>query len=338
MTDRDIFHEATLDLGGRDDSRTTQSSTMEILAKQVIHAYSTFIPRMPEVHFDFISNQEINARAFQAEGRYFIGVYSGLVSGLSMMFFTMLSDRRFFPNVGNIELESSENQCGFSAVMPRCPTRVEYAYRLLQWAYRFLILHELAHIFDGHVDYVKAKYGIACLPELGWTGNTEYESELITLQTLEAIADSQAAGNLIDNARACCNNEMFPLPLDHTVFMMTFAFFSFFRLFGDKGFSEHNLIDDHPPDRIRQQMCIKKAMEVIRIWPESVDLCLTALKDAGHEVEWVFSLIDGQPAMAGLQQAFSLEGIAYVEKIFHHIVSVTEPALAPFRYHDLVRG
>jgi len=352
MTDEDVFHEAMLSNGGRAGHTPGPGSAywpiFKDIAKKMIDSQRQFMPRMPEVYFDFIINPDVNAIAFKAEDRYFIGVFAGATYLLDVVFSRMLADRRILPGVGDILLESEEQQSlsgltlnaeeahvgGIRPVLPRCPMRQWYKDRLFLWAFRFIVAHELAHIYDGHVDYITQLDNVPFLLELGWTGRSE--TDFLTRQSLEVIADSQASGVLMDNARFNCKDNFYTVTLEQVVFSVVFAFCSFFRLFGDATFADRELTKAYPPFRLRQMLCLTMAVEVIKSWGiESSESCLAALRDAVDDVELAFSMLIGTaPDVDGLRQAVGSAGTEYGEKLTQHRKTVTIPALSKFVFHD----
>ncbi len=292
---------------------------------------------------------ELNAYAFTKEGRYFIGVSGGTIFLFDLIFCRMLSDRRILPRVGNVQLETEEPQSllglssnaadmfskGHCVSPPQCPIRYWYKNRLLSWVFQFIIEHELMHIADGHVDYWKREQGISFLSELGWIGQSP--SVILTRQSLETIADSQAAGSLIRGVPIDCAQEGGRISISHSVSRAVIAMCSFFRLFGDATFTKQNLAGAYPPLRVRQMMCLAKVDEEVQTWDSAVrETCRKAITDAVFLVERVFALLTGKPTtFESLRQAHENIGLDHGEKLVHHIKTVTRPTLQSFAYHDV---
>ena len=70
-------------------------------ADHLIGSARALIPSLPPIYFDFIYSPKMNAVAFKDEGRYFIGMTTGLRFMAEFVFFRMLSDSRMFSNIGN---------------------------------------------------------------------------------------------------------------------------------------------------------------------------------------------------------------------------------------------
>lgn len=352
IADTDIFHQAMLPSGGRFDVTSAAAPAywlaLKSVATQMIEGMNQFMPRMPKVHFDFVSNPELQAYAFTDQGRYFIGFFSGTVYLLDLVFCRMMCDRRVLPRIGNVVLERKEPQslagmtldaeracnAGLSLLLPNCPARLEYKCRLLEWAFRFLVSHEIGHIAGGHVDYMDKEYGLPFLAELGWTGQSE--SETMLRQSLELEADAQGAGSLATNMPQRATNHAHPLSLEDCVFGSVFAFCSLFRLLGDATFSGREATQAYPPVRVRQMLCAEQGIQMIKKWPADVrETCLDKVVEAVNAAEQILPLLTGEPvSIAGLTEAFGKTGKDYAEKLRQHHLSVTEPALRPYKYHD----
>ena len=151
---------------------------------------------------------------FKDEGRYFIGVTTGLRFMVNFVFFRMLSDARMFSNIGNSAVEQSSfpplsdyttdaeemSQKGVHTGPPKDAVRFAYAVDLLTSAMFFVIGHELAHITRGHVDYLNSQTGTPIISEcnepnkevLGAAWNLPTEQEKAERQAIEMDADKRS--------------------------------------------------------------------------------------------------------------------------------------------------
>src|SRR5258708_1063736 len=148
-------------------------------AEHLIGSARTLIPGLPPIYFDFIYSPKVNAVAFKDEGRYFIGVTTGLRFMAEFVFFRMLSYARMFSNIVTSPVEQTsfsplsdyttdaDEMCrkGVRAEQPKDAVRFAYAVDLLTIAMFFVIGHELAHITRGHVDYLNSKTGTPFISE-----------------------------------------------------------------------------------------------------------------------------------------------------------------------------
>jgi len=76
-------------------------------AEHLIGSARDTIKNLPPIYFDFIYNPKVNAWAFKDEGRYFIGITTGMRFMVEFLLFRMLSDARMFSNIGNSAVERS---------------------------------------------------------------------------------------------------------------------------------------------------------------------------------------------------------------------------------------
>lgn len=141
------------------------------------------ISNMPYVHFDFINNPVLNATAFAFEGKEFIGFNYGLVLMVLELFNRILANPGVFPNIGNKDLEiildklptltadfdvigDEYDERKFSPyVYPVDESRKEFANYLANFGLLFLLLHEIAHLRFGHIEYINKEKGFSFLME-----------------------------------------------------------------------------------------------------------------------------------------------------------------------------
>jgi hypothetical protein len=223
-------------------------------------------PKLPSIHLDFANADEPNAFAFLHKGQRFIGVTAGAAIGMTMLFKRMLSDRRILTHVGNPQeevehpplarpmLSSLLQDLHKNGALP-VPKgdRQEFWEFLAQTAFMFLILHELTHIRNGHVDYLTAG-GSPFLSELG--GGSVNPDESIRRQALEVDADVGAAGFASSFMSQLRRDPPFRCPhlqnYDSRLCGLSIAVFSFFRVFTDEPLAGADLCKTkHPPHRFR---------------------------------------------------------------------------------------
>jgi hypothetical protein len=205
----------------------------------------------------------------------------------------------------------------------------------MESALLFLVSHEVTHIADGHVDYWDKHYGLPALGETGWMGLSK--SEVLTRQSLEINADVQGTATVIlSYAPAHAPNYVHQLSLEQRVFASVFSICWFFHLFEDGIFIGQELAGAHPPFRIREMNCIDAAIDMVNHWAADVRApCLNAIINAANYSEQSFHMLTGRPvSILDLRQAFGEEGTAYVEELLRHQISVTRPALLPFKFYD----
>jgi len=278
MTDAEIFHREMTHLGGRlkvpsgSPAEKTYGKIAE-RAKLLISKAREEVPRLPHIHFDFVFNGDINAYAFKSDGRYFIGLNTGAIYMLELVFMRMLADSRLFPFTGNPSEEANDlpplagyvpqaqqmYEAGLIAKPPKTNPRSSYATHLFDHSLLFLMGHEIAHITLGHVDYLQSKTEAALIAEMDWN-QTDAEG-LIERQSIEAQADTRSVFSGIASIQlthAMPNLERRPWanspPRPETmIFDWAFAMNSLFRLFGDSRFNSSGLARmTYPPLPIRR--------------------------------------------------------------------------------------
>ncbi len=280
MTDAEIFHRHMQPYGGRLDRRIPAGTPAESLYTKIeeaacglISSARSYVPRLPEIHFDFIHNGIINAYAFKSEGRYFIGITTGALYMLQLAFSSMLADRSLFPAYGNAKDEADDlpplkdyvphaqkmRDAGLRPVLPRTYPRFLCSGYFLFEAFLFLIGHEIAHIARGHVDYWEAKVGVPFVAEL--TSDGSAPTLEIERQAIEVDADTRsifaAAASLELTSR---NADQFQHPwasappnLETLIWDWAFALHTLFRLFGDIQFRPEELAaNTYPPLPVRR--------------------------------------------------------------------------------------
>ena len=310
MTDAEIFARfvTTNRMGTRFDptSRMTPEhwnrtyGHIHKYADHLIRSARSLIPNLPPIYFDFIYNPKVNAWAWKDEGRYFIGMTTGLQFMLNFLFFRMLSDARMFSNIGNSEVEQSSfpplsdyttdaqemAQKGVHTGPPKDPVRFAYAVDLLTSAMMFVIGHELAHITRGHVDYLDSQTGTPIISEcsepnteaLGAAWNLPTEQEKVERQAIEMDADRRSMLSAIASVKnkyevpegaAMLNgrNTIECLLFDWSVAMNTF-----FRLFGDLRATQWHVENGYyPPTPLRRFMAVVLANGCCGYRVESAD-------------------------------------------------------------------
>lgn len=160
--------------------------------------------RPKPLEFGLICSSQLNAFAYTSRPEDpnkldFIGLNIGAIATFHNTFNRILSRPESFPHVGNPKLEMANRETipflstdifthGFSFQSPNCPVRAYFAGELAQLATEFLFLHELGHLRNGHVDFVRNKLAFDHLPE-AFDGNNKRNENLIW-QTLEFDADA----------------------------------------------------------------------------------------------------------------------------------------------------
>jgi hypothetical protein len=372
MDDKDIFHEAVADQGGRLDTGSLHPATAEGLsyaarrARGFLKAAAEARPGMPAIHFDFIDNWEFNASAFLVDGKYFIGVHRGAVATLGVLFDRMLADPRVLPFVGDSDGEAPDLPhlpnigTDFARTIasvppftrPRDPSRQSVAGKLMDTAFDFAVAHEFAHIANGHLDYIAARQGIAAIDELGEVGD-DPDAALLS-QTMEMDADGTAARVSLGSEWAKIAgvsprpgppwNEVYDYPGIISL-LWSYAVSALFRTFGDARLTVPDAaLENYPSPRLRSAM-----VQLETAWaPRPEGLTHPSLVgDAHHgipmpmkaaylDVEKIFSILTGMPeAPEGANDAWGSVGKSQMQRLRDFWDTRLKAELAAFAHQPL---
>ena len=338
MTDAEIFERFVVDngLGSRfDRGRVTQAQwdmsyahitnwAEHLIGKRKIvrSESSTYLG----ILISFMDPKgQAAVRVFKDQGKYFIGITTGLRFMLEFLSFRMLSDARVFQFVGNAAAEQSSfspiidyttdaeqmYRKGVHTGRPKDDVRFRYAIEMITLAMFFVIGHELAHITRGHVDYLNSRIGTPIISEceepkaevLGAAWNLPTDDEKLDRQAIEMDADRRSVLSAISSAKNKHDapesaivlngrNSVKDLLYDWSIAMNTF-----FRLFGDLRVTQSNVALGHyPPMPLRRFMAMIAAhFGVVHLWkaPISSDEAINALKVCIISRETTFQIFDG---------------------------------------------
>jgi hypothetical protein len=359
MNNPEIFNSETSYCGGRFDFEHAAREdvkmayrTVKERAQDLIDAARRVVRGLPEIHFDFILNGEINAVAFKSNERYFIGFNTGTLFLLRCVIGRMLSDSQLFNHIGNAR-EEREDLGPLTDFVPdaeviyqRTPLltpndaiRRHYATFLQDQAIMFLVGHELTHIIHGHVDYLRAKWGQKVTTELGGVKNRDQEARF-ERQCLELDADRRSIVSRIDSLRFTFDSPTLTPPwkqsLEHPVEMIfdwAISIFILFRLFGDIRFSRTELVDSaYPPLLLREGICYTAAAEVAsEIWGFEVrPFAYEALRRARIQTELAFARVLSV-GPTPLDPEFVREGPEHLQRLSNY-KTVLDELLRPYAF------
>ncbi|MEG3169224.1 hypothetical protein U1737_13605 [Sphingomonas sp. LB3N6] len=160
-----------------------------------------------ELEFGLLEDMRFGAWASVARETDVIAINAGVLVTLVSAYRAMLSHADVFPHIGD-PLKFNQLPFSFSEETIRFPLRAdqwhieplldpvreEQAHNLAQGSFYYIVHHELAHIYNGHVDYLNEAFGIQDLVELG---SGSRESLSLTRQTLEWDADLAATQHVL---------------------------------------------------------------------------------------------------------------------------------------------
>jgi hypothetical protein len=336
-----------------------KSSILKIVKEKIKPSY----PNLPEIHFEFIFNNSLNAAATKYEGEYYVGINIGAFFLIYDMFNKMFSTKSILSGIGNNENENDdkkilscymssegitfdENDFARSISLPKDLIRREYARQYTAWAMHFLVFHECAHIIRGHVDFVATKKNKNFWNEFDYSSSPNlYDSSFF--QTLEMDADSFATNRSFILANLMINDydnlSIVEKQICHNWATFSsnwiFVIYSLFRLFG---FNLNDLESaknkTHPPSTIRLSLIHGNiATLFMKVYGENYLKSVSkSTLDSIVQAEKTFNLITYQENMLDkyfntfLDQSLSL----YVKEITDNWNNV-RLHLEPFAYGSL---
>jgi len=222
------------------------------------------------IKFGFIDDINFNAFAIFPNT---IAVNLGSLAILLAIYRYMLATPQILPSIGDSSKEVEPppvSWLGFvdAAIMPKDPTRRAYSLYLASMAFDFLVRHELAHLRNGHVDFLNAEAGIQQILEI----NTQDSGiNLLDFQTMEMDADCYAARNgfqwfISREAELYTDTQTLVAggPNRQTAYLWLFAIHGFFLAFYEAAVAASEIqARTHPPTNMRQVIINATILEII---------------------------------------------------------------------------
>lgn len=234
---------------------------------------------IPEINNYWSTDMRYNAVAEkQEDGRYWVGVNLGTVFILSDLFLRLLSHPNTFSHIGNAKEEVPPEELldynlhDFTSrilmgikyqeqllILPKDPLRKEVAEYFIDICMQFIFQHEVAHIVNGHLDYIQSKNGI--LPALSEAESVPNVGDVVR-HTLEMDADSSSVNYFVNH---WVDHYKRKREIDRLAFLfedpfigmfhLAYVFYMAFRVFGPTHTDPNVfLINNHPPTRMRQHI------------------------------------------------------------------------------------
>jgi hypothetical protein len=331
----------------------------------IIEILNKTTPNLPIPYVSVVDSYEVNAIVTKVDKQYYIGLFRGAILMLAELFSRMLANPNILPNIGNTTSEvlneriSSaqfayfEDFVNFADLqnpsVPKDPVRLELASYFLHTAVTYLLLHEYAHIVNGHIDFTRSKYQNNDFEEKlsNVTVNgalTENISSIMFRQTCEYDADNWAGNISLKLMKMMIENtqpKSFLMDVVYkdyksAIYYYNFSIYSYWRIFGFKYEMNGDLLGGkHPPSGMRQHFnmaMIFTYLEQIGLQPNEIsDQCLRSLVD----VEAAFDSISEQGNNPkGILTTYSEEHLNHMNKIISNWKFVRE-LLVPFAYIKL---
>lgn len=219
------------------------------------------------ISFGFAEHRAFNALAHRRSNDM-ICLYSAMVRTMWSLCNAVMTVREMFPWIDDIDRLGEQapppkgelffiQQASFDAE----PIRRKLAVALFDAAMDFALMHEVAHLWNGHVDLLHQRAGPAPFLEIGLAGSTGLE--LAEAQALEFDADSFAVQKVFGRAyrdnpfsefsEGLLKDHRVPLDGDHTAswYFTWFAIYALFRAFDEACAVTGVTTRPHPPAALR---------------------------------------------------------------------------------------
>ena len=308
------FHKAFGSRGGLLDYK---HHTKNSLLNQYLFAIRDFVGNVyseinnaPPLYIDVIDNTSLNACATKVDNTYLIGINYGTILVLRDLFMRMLANPNVLINYGNPDEEILHNKVyniqlteyvdisnilgiGHS-ITPISQFRGELASNLTLSSTLFLAMHELAHVVNGHVDYVSTSHSINIIEE-NYAG--KFANPLVS-QTLEMDADCFGIVINVRRILSILKSDIpeFAKPLyksfKDSIHLFSFSVYSLWRLFGMGEYNDEILDTyNYPPPGLRQFMSLSTISTMFLVDGKPNEEISNALNRAILDVETAFDAI-----------------------------------------------
>ncbi|MGH7132983.1 MAG: hypothetical protein ACREJO_13665 [Phycisphaerales bacterium] len=243
-------------------------------AQLFLNAFNTSSARLrelPQTTFVWTCSNELTGVAAALRGEYFIFLPALLPQLLGALIHDAFSMRTFFDWIGSASVESDDATLGpreyylgdpFSgdhkSLMPIDRVRRVVANIITQWAFDFVVRHEMRHIIAGHLDYLAYRGLQACIVD--GVGAPPIPVTALEWQALEMDADcfavcgiTRAALDLAESRDARLRSGIAPAhDVDEALSLLMFAVSAAFLLLGTGKEAPVQWEDlTHPPADIR---------------------------------------------------------------------------------------
>ncbi len=301
---QDVFNKKIESHGGRLDIRNEPNEVQLLYSK----FYDLFKSRIASVvdkdnpsqhivsYIDFIDNRKLNAVAFLHKNTGMIGIYKGLHKKLFEIFKSAIQEKN--------SLNNSESPINLD--IPKEYQKTLYI-TLWEIAIDFIVNHEIIHISNGHIGWLKNIKGL----ELYFENKVYSKDMALTLQSLEMDADLNSIGKSIKKAEFIYNDcqkhpEKFPKQVREiyssfkkTAICQIFAIFIAFHIFEDFTVNVKNFsMRTHPPLQVRQLIFLKLFIGYLKSAKEegmNIDFDIFNITtEVAKEAQRVYDLITGK--------------------------------------------
>ena len=212
-------------------------------------------PRIDAVICQIIEDHKINARAKKLATtpyEYQVEIFDGLLTSLNLIFGRCIND----PNFPYLKLPPRNGIVDQNA-------KITLHRMLMEHAFAFVTMHELAHIINGHLRLLASLGASEMMEETGRDSRIVRPLSLFDWQTLEGHADGTVVVFLSNRVlQVATNPDEFTQERSNSCYLnsdvaIEIMLFSIFCFFGATGYQTRNLAEaaqhkTHPPPAIRQ--------------------------------------------------------------------------------------
>ena len=214
--------------------------------------------RARRLQIGYAYNLEFNARATVRDDVDVIIVNAGVPMRLAVIVHAFIVSAWIENRPATITQHEAINGAVDLSQLPDLPPPLQSLFNALHsYAERFVLAHELAHITNGHVDWVR-RSGLQGIEELRMAGNSGISG--LDRQTLEWNADCSATADLINHAASLGG-----LNIEELKLAMTGAYICarVFAPTADDTSVEQMLEAEHPPGFVRMQNMLYYALMIL---------------------------------------------------------------------------
>ncbi len=232
------------------------------------------------IAFGFADHREFNAFA-QRTSRDMICLYVPAIRSLWAFFHGLMGQREIFPwidDTGRFEGQPPQSKGDLFFVRPPdkpanedVEIRRKLAVALFDTALDFMLKHEVAHLWNGHVALLHAKESSAAFQEMrlvdggldiSTVQTLEYDADAFAIQ--QAFARAYRLNPFAEYSEGFLKDHKIPLDGDHstTWYFTWFAIYAVFRLFDESCEAADLPQWTHPPAALRQACLVTSVAAV----------------------------------------------------------------------------
>jgi len=230
--------------------------------------------------FGYLESSSVNASAFIYKNNDYIFINCGTIVKIHDTFNKLLSNPRVFSEVGKPKysdyryhidpvINNGENQTVFYNG-PSDETRRDLAFLMSYFAVLYVILHEMGHHLNGHLQLLNEN-SVETL-EMTEEGEVLEKISILDYQTLEMDADAFATSTSTVHFHSLIENlDTFPFPAlvpqlgkKNMYRYWLFSILCLYRILGNDNINEINLYDSkYFPYRLRQALSSRIPISVL---------------------------------------------------------------------------